>query len=371
MRFQVERDGFADAVAWSSKSLPSRTPVPILGGVLLRLDGDTLQVSGFDYEVSTQVNLDARADEGGAAVVSGRLLAEITKTLPAKPVEVTKVGERLAVVCGSTRFTLPTMPVEDYPELPQLPEPVGAVKAAEFHAAVAQVIVAAGRDDTLPVLTGVRMDSHGDKITLMATDRYRLAISEVAWQPETPDDQLDVLVPARALGDAAKSFNAVGGDVTIAVARDTIVGFTGGSRLTTSRLLEGAYPPVQSIVPTTHRARILVSVREMIEVARRMSLVASQVTPLRLNLGENGLVVEAGSQSDAQASDGMDIAFEGEPMQVALNPQYLLDGLGMLNSPKAQLSFLGPNKQVAIRPVDEYGEVIPGCQYIVMSVRTS
>src|SRR5207248_5026397 len=190
MKFRVERDALADAVAWTAKSLPSRPSVPVLAGVLLRVSGGRLTVSGFDYEVSSQVSTEVQSDADGAALVSGRLLAEITKALPAKPVDVAAVGSHLELVCGSARFTLPTMPVEDYPTLPEMPSPAGTVDAATFAAAVAQVAVAAGRDDTLPLLTGVRVELEGSTMTLLATDRYRLAIKELTWHPDAPDASL-------------------------------------------------------------------------------------------------------------------------------------------------------------------------------------
>src|SRR5256714_11676341 len=138
MKFRVERDALADAVAWTAKSLPSRPSVPVLAGVMVRVGAGVLTVSGFDYEVSSQVTTEVHADADGAALVSGRLLAEITKALPAKPVDVAAVGSHLELVCGSARFTLPTMPVEDYPTLPEMPETAGTIDAAAFASAVAQ-----------------------------------------------------------------------------------------------------------------------------------------------------------------------------------------------------------------------------------------
>src|SRR2546430_9209521 len=154
MKFRVERDALADAVAWTAKSLPSRPSVPVLAGVMLRVSGGRLTVSGFDYEVSSQVSTEVQSDADGAALVSGRLLAEITKALPAKPVEVAAVGSHLELVCGSARFTLPTMPVEDYPTLPKMPATAGIVGAGAFAAAVSQGAVAARGDDTRPLATG-------------------------------------------------------------------------------------------------------------------------------------------------------------------------------------------------------------------------
>jgi DNA polymerase-3 subunit beta len=208
MKFRVERDAFADAVAWTARSLPARPAVPVLGGVLLVVDGDALTVSGFDYEVSTQADLEVHTGTTGRALVSGRLLADITKALPPHPVDLSVDGQRVTIACGSARFTLPTMPVEDYPTLPQMPTTAGEVDSSAFAQAVQQVAVAAGRDDTLPMLTGVRLEIEGEQLRLAATDRYRLAVRELLWKPEQAGLNAAVLIPARTLAESAKTLTA-------------------------------------------------------------------------------------------------------------------------------------------------------------------
>src|SRR5256884_3058398 len=286
MKFRVERDALADAVAWTTKSLPSRPSVPVLAGVMLRVADNRLQVSGFDYDVSSQVTVDVHADADGAALVSGRLLAEITKALPGKPVDVAAVGSHVEITCGSARFTLPTMPVEDYPTLPAMPESAGTVDAAAFAAAVSQVAIAAGRDDTLPVLTGVRVELEGNTLALLATDRYRLAVRELEWRPDAPDISAAALVPARTIADTAKALGPVGGEVTIALARggtgQRMIGFAGGTRRTTSRLLDGDFPKVRSLRPDTHSAQARGPRSAPQEGVRRGSLLAERATPGRL-----------------------------------------------------------------------------------------
>ncbi len=373
MKFRVERDALADAVAWTAKSLPSRPSVPVLAGVMLRVSDSRLTVSGFDYEVSSQVSTDVQADADGAALVSGRLLAEITKALPAKPVEIAAVGSHLELVCGSARFTLPTMPVEDYPTLPEMPATAGTVDAGVFASAVAQVAVAAGRDDTLPLLTGVRIELEGSTMTLLATDRYRLAIRELEWRPDSPDASLQALVPAKTLADTAKTLGPLGGEVTVALARggmgEGMIGFVGGARRTTSRLLDGEFPKVRNLLPDHHNARASIPVAGLTEVVRRVALVAERTTPVRLSFSEDGLIVEAGGTEDARASEAMECAYEGEPVQVAFNPGYLLDGLSALDGPTAVLSMTDPRKPAVLAPAGEDGEVVAGYRYVIMPIR--
>jgi DNA polymerase-3 subunit beta len=373
MKFRVERDALADAVAWTAKSLPSRPSVPVLAGVMLRVADGHLVVSGFDYEVSSQVSIEVQADADGAALVSGRLLAEITKALPAKPVDVAAVGSHLELVCGSARFTLPTMPVEDYPTLPEMPGTAGTVDAPVFAAAVAQVAIAAGRDDTLPLLTGVRVELEGSTMTLLATDRYRLAIKEIQWRPDQPDGSLQALVPAKTLADTAKTLGPQGGEVTVALARggmgEGMIGFVGGTRRTTSRLLDGDFPKVRNLLPDHHEAQARFQVSALVEVVRRVALVAERTTPVRLSFSEDGLIVEAGGTEDARASEAMDCGYEGEAMQVAFNPGYLLEGLGALGGPTAVLSLTDPRKPAVLAPAGEDGEIIPGYRYLIMPIR--
>jgi DNA polymerase III subunit beta len=373
MKFRVERDALADAVAWTAKSLPSRPSVPVLAGVLLRVADQRLQVSGFDYEVSSQVTVEVQADADGAALVSGRLLAEITKSLRALPIDVAAVGSHVELTCGSARFTLPTMPVEDYPTLPDMPATAGTVDAAVFAAAVGQVAIAAGRDDTLPVLTGVRLELAGSTLTMLATDRYRLAIRDLEWRPDDPETSLAALVPARTLHDTAKTLGPLGGAVTVALSRGGIgegmIGFAAGTRRTTSRLLDGEFPKVRALLPDTHNAQARVPVSALTEVVKRVALVAERATPVRLSFGDDGLVVEAGGTEDARASEAMDCEYTGEPMTIAFNHQYLLDGLAALDGPVAVLSFTDPKKPAIIAPAGEDGQVSSSYRYLIMPVR--
>ena len=376
MKFRVERDALADAVAWTAKSLPSRPSVPVLAGVMLRVTDGNLHVSGFDYEVSSQVTVEVQGDADGAALVSGRLLAEITKALPAKPVDIAAVGAHLELVCGSARFTLPTMPVEDYPTLPEMPASAGTIEAAAFAAAVAQVAIAAGRDETLPMMTGVRIELNGSTMSMLATDRYRLALRELRWQPDDPEVSLNALVPARTLNDTAKTLGALGGDVTMALAHgaagEGMIGFAGGTRRTTSRLLDGAnYPPVRSLFPATHNAEARVPVALLIEVVKRVALVAERTTPVLLSFSSDGLVVEAGGTEEARASEAMEATFTGEPLTIGFNPQYLIDGLQNLGAPTAVLTFVDAFKPAVISPCGEDGEIITGYRYLIMPIRVS
>ncbi|HEY0166649.1 MAG TPA: DNA polymerase III subunit beta [Jatrophihabitans sp.] len=373
MKFRLQRQEFAEAVAWTARSIPTRLPVPVLAGLLLQAKDGQLQLSGFDYEVSTRCDLDIQLFEEGSAVVAGRLLAEITKALPAKPVDVELVGDSVELTCGGAQFTLPTLPLEDYPRLPPMPELAGTIKAAEFSTAVSRVTIAAGRDETLPMLTGVQVEMAGDRITMSATDRYRLAMTELAWQPERPDLEMSALIPAKALSDTARALGAAGGEVQLhldPVATDqSLVGLGSQSRQTTSRIMSGPYPNVRAIFPTSHNSRLTIATKDLTDVVHRIALVTDRGNPLRLQVDSDELVIEAGGQGSARAREATEAKLEGETLKIAINPQFMLDGLGAVGSPNVILSFVSTHKPVMMLPADENGEVIPGFRYVVMSVR--
>lgn len=375
VKFRVERDVLAEAVAWAARGLPTRPPVPVLAGVLLEAQDDgTLVLSAFDYEVSARVSVAAEVGEAGTALVSGRLLSDIARSLPAQPVDVHTQDSKVSVTCGPARFTLLTMSVEDYPTLPTMPQATGTVAGDVFTTAVSQVTTAAGRDDTLPILTGVRVEIDGSRITLLATDRYRLAMRTLDWQPASTDTAAVVLVPARTLGDTARALGA-SASVELAVGRssgagDGLIGFEAGARRTTSRLLDGEYPKVSAIFPTTSDARAVVETAPLIEAVKRVSLVADRNTPVRLRFGQGVVVIEAGQGDDAQASEQLEATLDGDDLEIAFNPQYLLDGLGALQHPFARLAFTQPTKPALLTGQAEAdSETDDSFQYVLMPVR--
>ncbi len=375
MKIRVERDVLAEAVAWAARSLPPRPPVPVLAGLLVEAqEGGTLVLAGFDYEVSARVEVQAEVADAGRVLVSGRLLAEICRSLPARPVDIAVDGQKVVLRCGTARFTLLTLPVEDYPSLPDMPASSGSVPGEVFASAVGQVTVAAGRDDTLPVLTGVRVEIDGEDVMMYATDRYRLATRRLRWHPERPDTTATVLVPAKTLADTAR---ALGSDpVTIALAPagagDGMVGFEGRGRRTTTRLLDGEFPKVAALFPAKSSTVATVETAPFVESVKRVSLVAERNTPVRLAFSDGEVTLQAGTGDEAQASESMEAVVEGEDIAIAFNPTYLLDGLGALDAPYAQLAFTIPAKPAVLS-----GRSAPDAEpdldyrYLLMPVRLS
>jgi DNA polymerase-3 subunit beta len=374
VKFRVERDVLAEAVTWVARGLPARPPVPVLAGILLRADDEgTLTLSAFDYEVSARITVAAEVAEPGTVLVLGRLLADISRNLPDRPIDVATDGSKVQVTCGSSRFSLLMMPADDYPTLPSSPEPSGSIDGHLFTQAVGQVSVAADRGDTLPILTGVRVEIEGDTMTLLATDRYRLAMRELHWNPSATDASHVVLIPARTLSDIARSLGASGSiDVALGTAAggDGLVGFEAGQRHTTTRLLDGEYPKVSSIFPTTSETESVIRTADLVEAVKRVALVAERNTPVRLRFSEGQVSIEAGAGDDAQASEAVEAVLTGPEIEIAFNPTYLLDGLGAVGTPYSRISFTQPSRPAVLSgQAEEDGDADTSYRYVLMPVR--
>jgi DNA polymerase-3 subunit beta len=349
MKFRIDRDALAEAVAWVARALPARPVVPVLSGMLLDAAGG-LALSCFDYDVSARAEVGAEVLEPGTVLVPGRLLAEITRSLSGAQAEFEDDVDSVRLTCGSAEFTLVKLPVEEYPALPELPPSAGTVEGAHLAAAVSQVAPSASKDDTLPMLTGVYAQIDGETITLAATDRYRLAVRDLPWAPARPDLRATALIPARALAEAARTMTS-GGRVAIALrdvgpggadqdrageqgrAADGMIGFEGGGRRLTTRLLGGEFIKYSSRFPAEFGSRADLPPGPLIEAVRRVSLVAERGSPVRLVFGDGEVVIKAGSQGQARAVERVPAGFAGDERVIAFNPAYLLDGLTAAATP--------------------------------------
>ena len=372
MKFRIERDAFAEAVAWSARSLPSRPASPVLAGLLLNVTDEELAISGFDYEVSTQVRVPVTNCETGRALVSGRLLADITKSLPNHSVDVNIDGSFVNIACGPAKFGLPTMPDDDYPRLPDMPAVSGTVSSSLFARAVSQVAVAAGKDETLPMLTGIRLEIDRDRVTLAATDRYRLAIREFLWQPADPNiTDIQVLVPARTFAEATRSLT---GDAELDLALSSpsigegIIGFAGANRRTTTRLLDAQFPPYRTLLPTETHSTAEVNVAALTESVKRVALVTDRGNPVKLEFGAGSLTLSAGGEAEGRAEESLPIDFSGPELTIAFNPSFLLEGLSAIDEPITRMLFTESGKPAVMLPSGDSAKSTE-YTYLIMPVR--
>ncbi|WP_151901925.1 DNA polymerase III subunit beta [Corynebacterium urogenitale] len=355
--FTVPKDDFASALAWVARSLPSKPTQPILRGVMIVANDEGLELSGFDREVSTRVHINAEVDEPGSILVAGKLLSDIVGSLPNKPITMRLEETTVTLSSGSSRFELRPMTIEDYPVLPALPETTGTIDPHLFSQAINQVATAAGRDDTLPMLTGIHVEIDGPNVVMAATDRFRLAVRNFTWNPSADSAQATLLVPARTLHDAARSLDPHNNqDISIAVGsgenigKDGLLGIEMDERHMTTRLLDAEFPKFRPLLPNHHSALASVEIAPLNDAIRRVSLVADRNAQIQMEFAPGSLTLSAGGSEVGKATEQLDCAFTGEPLTIAFNPGYLKDGLAAIDSQRVVFGFTMPSRPAILIP---------------------
>jgi DNA polymerase-3 subunit beta len=364
VKIRIDRAAFAAATRHVARQIPSKPTAPILAGLLLDADGDALTVSSYDQETCTRHVLAADTLTPGRIVVSGRLLADIAGTLDGDSVELAVDGEQATVTCGSSRFELALMPVRDYPTLPEQPAASGTIAGDLFAAAVTQAITATDPNASAAIaaLAGIRLTPGSDTLTVAATDRYRFAQHVIPWQTDSID-MAEVVVPARALVEAAKA--GAEGDVRLALPQGgTNVGLESAARSTVMRLIDGPFPPIERVFPTEFEAVAELDAAELAAAARRVAMVAEDKTPLFCEFTDGQLTIQASTGSVARGADRIEASLDGvDRMRIAFKAAYLLDGLTPLDG-AIRLHLVN-----ATTPVLIDSETKASYRYLIMPVR--
>lgn len=356
MKFHVNRDVFSEAVSFVVKLLPQRNPQPILAGVLIEATEEGLSLAAFDYEASARTRIEATVDEPGTILVHGRLLSEIASRLPNAPIQIAQDADgEIVLTCGSARFTLAAMPVAEYPAIPEVSGDSGLVPGDDFSTAIAQVAFAASRDDVTPVLTGVQLEVTGNELSLVATDRYRVALREITFDSGAVarEEATTALVPARTLTEVGKTF-AHSGDIQVSFSGSgdrEIIAFTAGNKTVTSLLIKGNFPPVRRLFPAQTEHYAVVNTAELAEAVRRVSLVLDRSAPLRFTFSDEGVSMDAAGTEQARATESVDATLTGDEVTLGLNPQYLLEALGAVKSEFTRITFTSSDNANKLSPV--------------------
>jgi DNA polymerase III subunit beta len=338
VKFQVNKDVLSEAVSFAVRILPQKNRQQILSGILIEADANALRFSVFDYEVSAQAEVVAKVEESGRILVSSKFLSDIASRLPNAPVEFHADGTKLQLSCGSSKFTLPLMEVEQYPTLPELPAVNGTISGDSFGDAVAQVAMAASKEEIPAWMTGVLIEASASQIAFTATDRYRVALKEIDWQSSSKED-LSALVPAKTLQEIAKTF-ANQPEISIAIKSQEdrgMIAFKAGNRSVTTQLIKEAARPVRSYFPAGTDDYAIVATQDLIDSTRRVALVLDKQPALKYSFGETAVQLEA--NESAQASENVSAELTGKPITVMLKPQFLIDALGACHSEFVKIAF--------------------------------
>ena len=352
MKVEVNTTSLADAVAWTTRVIDARPASPILAGIKLEAIDGTLQLSTFNFEISARDHIEAGVDEAGSSVVQGKILADITKSLPSEKTYLATENSTLIITSGKAKFTMQLMPESEYPDLPAVPRILGKVDGETFHQAVDQACVAVSREETRPVLTGVYMQFEGDKVVMTSTDRFRLSRATFTWSPENPDVSTSTLLRGSLLRDVARKLND-SQNVVIDFDEDnpSIIAFENAGRISTSQLIDGEFPAIDRLFADEYPIQAVIDKQQLISSIKRVSLVAERNAPIRMAFSGGSVTLSAGVADENQASDVIDVDFDGEDITVAFNPGYLIEGLSAIAEP-----FVRMKMTTAIKPVEFNGQ---------------
>ncbi|MBR5951245.1 MAG: DNA polymerase III subunit beta [Actinomycetaceae bacterium] len=371
MQLSIDRDVFSEAVSWVARTIQANPAKPILGGILMEATEEgTLLLASHDPEIGARVTVEAQVNEAGSCVVNGRLLSEFSKVIPQRPIELKIEGNKLDLVCGSSHLSMATMPLEDYPKAAQLPELAGSIDGALWQQTIAQVATAASHDDTLPLLVSICIEIDGEDISLMATDRYRLALKELTWQPAQTGISERILIRASRLADISKNLGTVSKVDVYADENSNIIGISAGGRLNTLRRVDGEYPPVRNLFPSESTGYAVVKRKDMVDAIKRVALVVEKNLPVRLSFTAGKVTLEAGQGDNDRISDAIEVGGTNDDISMGFNPNYLREALDSLGSDYARISFTQATKPAVITAQKEaQGEEIEGYKVLQMPIR--
>lgn len=362
MRFETERDAFADAVGWVSRMVSTRPTLPALGGMMLELGDDRLRLVSTDLDNTGEAFVLVHGAEDGTVIVPGRMFADVVRNLPAGRIEVEGTESGLHVRCGHVAHELRLLDPQDYPSLPQPSmDAVGTVAGEVLAVAATQVARAAATDVARSVvITGVLFEAGGEQLTVAATDSYRLAVRELPWS--WPHERLTALVPARALAEAAR---ALAGEAQVEIGMEPHqVTFAGGGRRLTSKQIEGQFPAFRSLIPSGYENIATVARQELLDACKQVAPYGQGNNPVRLAFERDRIEVNGSLQDVGRGAAVIDAKYEGEALTVAFNPTYLSDGVGGVEDSEVVLEV-----RDGLKPSLIHGNDRKGFTYLLMPVR--
>lgn len=352
MKVEVNSGALADAVAWTTRVIDARPSNPILAGIRLEAADGALRLSAFNYEISARDHIEAGVDESGSILVLGKLLADITKSLPSEKTYLSANSTTLTITSGKSTFTMQLMPNAEYPDLPSMPSMLGQVDAPTFIQAVSQACVAVSREENRPVLTGVRIQFDGDKVVLTSTDRFRLARATFSWSPQDPTVHTTTLVRGSLLRDVSRSLNERQNlTLDFDTENPSLLGFDNAGRSSTSQLIDGEFPAVDRLFADDYPIQAVIDKQSLIGAIKRVALVAERDAPIRMVFSGQELTLSAGAVDEAQAKEIIDVDMDGDDITVAFNPSYLIEGLSAISEPYVRMKLT-----TAVKPVEFNGQ---------------
>lgn len=366
MKLTTKREELVSKLSTVSRAVSTRAATQALSGVLLEAGEGVVTLSATDLDLGLRTTVDAAVESGGSVLLPGRLLAEVARSLADDTVEIeTREAERdVEIRSGSSSFHLRVLPAEDFPTLPT---PDGGdpirIPAPALAESIDLVARAASRDDMRPVLTGVFVTASGNEMTMVATDSYRLAVRRT--ELESPlGGEIEANIPARALRELARILSGEGVEEAAITLQTNQAIFEAGSITLTTRLIEGQFPNFRQLLPESYEHDVRLPRPDLLDVVRRISQLAQRNAPLRFSFEPGELTISAETPDVGDARETMAAAFEGEPMEIGFNPEYLREGIESVAGDEVLLRLISPLRPGLMQPVDN-----EDFRYLVMPIR--
>jgi len=366
MNLVCNREKLLDAIQVCQRAISGKSMLPILSGILFKTDKEGLRLSSTDLEISIRTSVEAEIKEGGSMVVPARLISDILNNLETEKVELKQIKEKsqLEVDSGESRFNVSVFMEEDFPKIPEAhQESTCEIKSEDFIKAAREVVKAASKDESKPVLTGVLVEIEEKMMRMVATDSYRLAVYETAIEGG-PAETIKIITPARSLRELIRVIsNKDAGSVVLTMTENQAIFKSGGIDLI-SRLIEGDFPNYKQIIPEGYEKLIKINKAHAIGMIKRAAIMAQNNSPIKITATKKQVVASANTQDVGEAVEKMEADYSGDEIKIAFNPDYLLDGITSVDSDDVAMEITDPLKPIMIKPVSE-----SGFQYLIMPVR--
>jgi DNA polymerase III subunit beta len=365
LKLTTKRDELVAKLSVVSRAVSSRAATQSLAGILLTATDAGVDLRATDLEMGLKTKLEAEVERQGSALLPGRLLSELARSLgdPTVTIELREAERDVEIRSGGSSFHLRTLPSEDFPKFPEEEGEPLKIPAPALSAAVELVARAASRDDMRPVLTGVLVTADGTEMTMVATDSYRLAVKRTELEGGI-GGELEANIPARALRELGRIVTADGVEEVEALLLRNQAVFKAGHIVLTTRLIEGQFPNFRQLLPESYEHDVRLPRADLLDVTRRVSQLAQRNAPLRLAFAPGELTVTASTPDVGDAEEKMPAAFEGEPLEIGFNPDFLREGIESVEGDELMLRLISPLRPGLLQPVDN-----DDFRYLVMPIR--
>ncbi len=363
---KTHRDTLLAPLQSVSGIVERRHTLPILSNVLLEKKGDRLTLLATDIEIQITTSTEVAAGEGdGAVTVGARKLQEILRSLPdSNEVSLVLEDKRLQVRSGKSRFSLQTLPADDFPRMTLADGETKQFNISQraFRQLLGKTQYSMAAQDVRYYLNGLLLLVEGKELRAVATDGHRLAFASVEIDTELARQELilprkTVLELNRLLVDSDESLN-----ITLAPNQ---VRFSFGSVVLVSKLIDGKFPDYERVVPPSLRNHLTVGRQTLMQAMNRAAILTNEkFRGVRVVLGDNSLKLIAANAEQEEAQEEVEVAYQGDPIDVGFNVGYLLDVLNNVHTDEIQWSFNDANSSALI--------TVPGndrFKYVVMPMR--